>query len=199
MHFDLPDFQEKINNTTLIYLCSKTSHYYYFYPMQLNYKSEKGILGLSTALWWKDFFLKLNNNRASHIQQKAGQLKSNYLCDCNSLKDWGYGASCGVQEGVSTGWLAFGANGHWSLWPPLPSMVSLGPGSPKGSQAPALPSSQCAPAALYRRCHGVSALPLGSPAPWPSWKRTKPMLTRNSGAGLGLQGETHDDFCSQRH
>ena len=34
--FDLPDSQEKINNTTLIYLYSTTSRYYYFYPVQLN-------------------------------------------------------------------------------------------------------------------------------------------------------------------
>lgn len=128
----------------------------------------------------------MNYNRASLVQQKAGQLKTNYLYDCNLSKGWGRGAHCGMQEDVSTEWLAVGVNGHWSLWAPF-SMVPLGLGPKKGSQASALPSSQCAPVAPYRRFHGVSALPLGSPAPWPSWKRTKPTLPEAARLGWGCR------------
>lgn len=58
----------------------------------------------------------------------------------------------------------------------------------------ALPSSQGAPAVPCRRCHGGSALPPGSPAPWPSGERTKLELASSSwaelwgGTGLGAGG-----------
>lgn len=58
-----------------------------------------------------------------------------------------------------------------------------GPGSQR--RLPwALPSSRCAPAAPCRRRPAASALPPGSPAPWPGWKRTKPTLAGGSRAEL---------------
>lgn len=72
-----------------------------------------------------------------------------------------------------------------------------GPGSQRRLTG-ALPSSQCAPAAPYRRCHGGSALPPGSPAPWPSLKRTKPTLAATAGLSVS-SGEKPRGFCSQRH
>lgn len=99
-HFDLPKSQEKIDDTTLMHLYSKASCYYYFYPMWLN-SSEKGVLGLSTALWWKwIIFLKLDCSGASYIHRKW-PIKKQLCLWLQLVERLGLWCSCGGRGWAS--------------------------------------------------------------------------------------------------